>query len=429
MIPSPRRRRVARNAARAGTGFSAVMLTLSVWASLGPGLRPAVAAENAGTPLIRVPSGLPNSGTALSSGGSATQFALTLPQGAACTGDSASGEFRVQSYMVPATVDPATLTFNADGPEPLGTGADLRVPLFGAGGLPFVQAQTDIAVPGGDGSGNISGIPAFDFSVFGADGPQVVPAGAYNLGIACTKGVPSATQLDRYWNIQFTFAVDAADQPSGITWTVSQVQPTPTTVILAVDPASGAATGALVTLTATVTPATAAGTVTFKDGTTVVGGPETVANGKASTATAGLAAGEHTLTASFAPAAGAAFAASSATAVEYTISGTASTTTTAPTGSTTTTTTAPGASTTTTTAPGAPTTTTTAPGGSTTTTTIAGGGGSPPGGSRGGGPISVSIPVTGGSLSLATWGGLLIIFGRMAVLLGRTPAVLPISAR
>lgn len=93
----------------------------------------------------------------------------------------------------------------------------------------------------------------------------------------------------------------------------------------------------------------------------------------------------------------------------------------------TTTTTAPSTTTTTggsttTTAPGG--STTTAPGGTTTTSpeeVLGVGGGVGP---LGGPVAALTLPRTGGSLSFAWWGALMVVFGRAAVLLGRKPEVL-----
>ena len=46
-------------------------------------------------------------------GGSATEFSLALPDGAACPGDSATGNWRVQSFLVPAADDPGTFTYES----------------------------------------------------------------------------------------------------------------------------------------------------------------------------------------------------------------------------------------------------------------------------------------------------------------------------
>ncbi|MGH3693136.1 MAG: Ig-like domain-containing protein [Pseudonocardiaceae bacterium] len=56
-----------------------------------------------------------------------------------------------------------------------------------------------------------------------------------------------------------------------------------------------------VTLTASVTPSVAAGSVQFKDGATDLGIPVTVSNGTASATTSTLSGGSHLLTAVFGP--------------------------------------------------------------------------------------------------------------------------------
>src|SRR5688500_17497792 len=65
-------------------------------------------------------------------GGSATKFAIDLPDGASCPGDSKDGEYRVDTYMVPERVDPSSLQFASNGPEPQAYGdyETFRMPLF-----------------------------------------------------------------------------------------------------------------------------------------------------------------------------------------------------------------------------------------------------------------------------------------------------------
>ena len=263
---SPRRRRTARDLARAGVAVSAVMLAVSVAALAGVGDRGAdAAAVNAGTLQLQVPSG-PTIGTVLTSGGSATAFALTPPAGASCTGDSATGGYRVQSYMVPSSVSPASLTFDSNGPAPAGTGANLRLPLFATTGTPIIDRTTAVETSPGSG-GLITGMPTINFAVFGSSGPTVVPAGQYNIGFACTLGNPGPNQVDKYWNVVLTFAVTPSDTPSGITWTVAASTPTTTTTAAPTTTAVGATT------------TTAAGGTT----TTVVGATTTVAVGDTTT--------------------------------------------------------------------------------------------------------------------------------------------------
>lgn len=222
-------RRRVRNAARVGAAFSAAMVVLSAMTGLSSSRPADAAAQNAGTLLVLSPPGAADAGQPLANGGSATPFALTPPLGAACAGDSATGGYRVQSYMVPASIDPGTLTFDSNGPLPAGTGASLRQPLFSSG-TPFVNKTTAIAVQSG-GTGQLVGLPSFSFDLFGASGPQIVPPGTYNVGFACTLGTASATQLDRYWNAQLTFTADATDVAAGIKWAAVAAPAATTTVV------------------------------------------------------------------------------------------------------------------------------------------------------------------------------------------------------
>lgn len=160
------------------------------------------------------------SGNALDAGGTATPFAIRLPAAAACSGDATAG-YRIQSFIVPASVDPTTLTFNATGPVPIGNGADLRRPLYAAtGSAGFVNKS-----PSAD-SGLIVGLVPFSFAVFGAQAVTVVPPGQYRLGVACTTD--SGATMDRLWEAQIDVVADAND-PGGFTWSPSAVEPTTTT--------------------------------------------------------------------------------------------------------------------------------------------------------------------------------------------------------
>jgi Bacterial Ig-like domain (group 3)/WxL domain surface cell wall-binding len=76
-------------------------------------------------------------------------------------------------------------------------------------------------------------------------------------------------------------------------------QPIETSTALSVSPPAPVTAGTPVTLTATVTPATAAGTVQFRTGSTNVGSPVTVSGGTATLTTSSLPAGVNSLTAAF----------------------------------------------------------------------------------------------------------------------------------
>ena len=173
-------------------------------------------------------SGATNNGTATltqSSGTGATNFTINLGGSASCPGDGNAG-YRWQTFMIPAAADiDATLTFGSGGPTAVPT--EFRVPLFDTTGSPVVSKLPDIAVAPAT-TGGISGIPNFNFQVFS---PTNIPDGAYKIGVACTLGVASATQLKSYWSQQITITNDATNQDNAkVDWIVSTpVQTTTTT--------------------------------------------------------------------------------------------------------------------------------------------------------------------------------------------------------
>jgi hypothetical protein len=130
----------------------------------------------------------------VTSGDSATAFALGLGDNPSCPGDSASGGYRWQTFMVPATTDLSTLAFTTAGP--VAVAGEFRSPLYTVAGDPVTNQLTDQAV-GGEVTGGISGIPAANLAVFD---PGTIPGDVYSVGVACTLGVPSATQVASYWS-------------------------------------------------------------------------------------------------------------------------------------------------------------------------------------------------------------------------------------
>ncbi len=223
-ISHPTVRRLLLFGARTGSIASVTMLALSAWAFWWAAGSPAGASPTAGLAQIVTPIESTGGGVALTGGGSTTAFTLLLPGGAACTGDSANAGYRVQGYMVLATADPGGLSFGSTGPIPRGMGATFRQPLYGAGGsaggTSYVNQQTAAATVTG-GPGPIVNVPAFDFAVFT---PGQIAPGTYNVGIACTLGPASATQVDKFWNVQMIVAAAPADAPAGIAWTVAATQ-------------------------------------------------------------------------------------------------------------------------------------------------------------------------------------------------------------
>jgi hypothetical protein len=167
--PNPRQPRFARDIVRASAVLAVAVLTVTVVSAARSGFHASAAGINAGTLQVQVPPPDPNAGQPLLSGVQTTPFALVPPAGAACTGDSATGGYRVNSYIVPASVDPGTLQWGATGPTPAGTGANLSEPLFSSSNSPFVNMTTAVS------TGQLTGLPPFSFGVFGASGPAVVP--------------------------------------------------------------------------------------------------------------------------------------------------------------------------------------------------------------------------------------------------------------
>ena len=131
------------------------------------------------------------------------------------------------------------------------------------------------------------------------------------IAMQCFSG-PSATGTGEF--VQDDFITISTDASS---YTTSATQggggPTATTTNLSVSPGS-VAVGQTTTLTATVSPSSAAGTVQFTVGGTAVGGPVTVSNGTATATTPPFAAaGTVAVAAAFTPTDATAFGSSSAT--------------------------------------------------------------------------------------------------------------------
>lgn len=223
-------------------------------------------------------------------GGSALPVVLTLPSNAGCTGDSSSGQYRVQTFMVPGSVDPGTVKFDSNGPVKPAGAEGLWYSLYSTGGDPVVNRLTDVATSQ-NGPGLISGLPVINFSVFG---PGDITAGSYHVGVACTRGSQSdADQLDRYWAVEMTFVDDSGDQPAGAVWTSSPFQQQVTTTTTVVGDTTTTTTTAVDSSTTSTTAATAS-TSTTVDGsgaaTTGSGGSTGSSTGGGVTTTGGGAA-------------------------------------------------------------------------------------------------------------------------------------------
>lgn len=175
----------------ATAALASVALTVGPAAALPPGTAP-TPGQN-----LTVPAGATSS----------SLFQMTLSTGNNfCPGDAPAG-FRWATYMVPASVDAATLTWNSSGPI-AGSGIFAQ-PLFSSAGSPQVARTPGI------GDGLISGIPA-NFSM-ASIASLPVPDGEYKVGFACYK----AGVTERYW--QSTITVSSSS-PSDFNW-VKGVKP------------------------------------------------------------------------------------------------------------------------------------------------------------------------------------------------------------
>ncbi len=200
-------RRRLKRPARHGSIGAAVACTASlglVGLSFVGSPKAGAAHLSAGDAEVVDPTGGP-----LTSGGSSTDFQFKLPLGAACTGDSANGMYRIESYLVPQSVDLDTLKFDSSGPVPVA--GEYRTVLYESDSNPYVSKLTAQAIPAPGPGVIIQPLPSFNFAVFDTVAFPVTP-GTYHVGIACSLGPSSsATQLDKYWNAALTITADPTD--------------------------------------------------------------------------------------------------------------------------------------------------------------------------------------------------------------------------
>jgi hypothetical protein len=158
-------------------------------------------------PVVVVAGDGPNAGKQISDGKGSTSFSF-LPQGKSeCQGDSAEGNYRIQSFIVPQTVDPKSLTFESTKPAGEGNWA-----LYDVNTRPYVQDLTSVAVAPGK-PGRIDSIPQLSFAVFP---PGTLAPGLYKMGIACSL----MNDATRIWETTIEITEDLNDSPANIRWTV-----------------------------------------------------------------------------------------------------------------------------------------------------------------------------------------------------------------
>ena len=149
----------------------------------------------------------PNAGKQISDGKGSTSFSFILQGKSECQGDSAEGNYRIQSFIVPQTVDPKSLTFESTKPAGVGNWA-----LYDVNTRPYVQDLTSVAVAPGK-PGRIDSIPQLSFAVFP---PGTLAPGLYKMGIACSL----MNDATRIWETTIEITEDLNDSPANIRWTV-----------------------------------------------------------------------------------------------------------------------------------------------------------------------------------------------------------------
>ncbi|MGH3768984.1 MAG: Ig-like domain-containing protein [Pseudonocardiaceae bacterium] len=234
---------------------------------------------------VRVSNGTASGSTSSLTAGSHSLIAEFTPGNPSIYGPSTS-----PAMMLVVAGALATTTVLATSPvSPVAQGAPVTLtgtitPATATGTVQFKDGATNlgnlVTVSNGIASGSISSLIA----------------GPHQLTAAFTPADPMA--LSPSTSSPMAFVVTAAAGPVA------------TSTSLTTSPASPAAQGSPVTLTATITPATVAGTVQFRDGSSNLGNPVAVSNGTASGSTSTLAVGSRSLTAVLTPSAPALFSSS-----------------------------------------------------------------------------------------------------------------------
>ncbi|HUA95894.1 MAG TPA: hypothetical protein VMB82_10240 [Acidimicrobiales bacterium] len=213
---------------------------------------PAGAATLGGTATIVDPSG-----TALAQGGSATMFSVTLPAGAACSGDTATGGYHVYSYLVEAGTPITSLTFTSHPSTGFG--------LVNNTGIYYGPINTAVT------TGQVLTLPTnFEWAPLLTDGLELSAllysgsTGVWETGIACAQ---SSGTLSDYWNNEVTFAASSSD-PNGFVWSDVPGTPGSTTTTTASGSTTTTTSGGATTTTSATTTTTSGGATTTTSATT-----------------------------------------------------------------------------------------------------------------------------------------------------------------
>lgn len=192
---------------RCGVAIVAVLLASpNVAAAASPG--PAVDLGN--VTIVKAD----NPGSMLAGGRAGTEFRVVLPAGATCPGDSATDQWRLQTFMVPSAVDVGALEYGGIGP----TGAD-QFALFTADAAQHSWANE--ILPQNTSDVPATPVPALPIFSFAAVSAVKVSEGSYRVGVACTLFGATA----QYWDALIDVTGSALGNPSSFRWTVVGAPP------------------------------------------------------------------------------------------------------------------------------------------------------------------------------------------------------------
>ena len=172
-------------------------------------------ATDAGDAVIVTPA---DRTTPLMEGDANAVFAVRIPAGATCPGDSANDDWRVQSFIVPAGTDLGTIQYGATRPA-----GEHMYALYTVEGRPYAQALL-AQNPRPGLPGQILDPPPFDFHQFT---PDLLPVGRYEVGVACSY----YETVERYWDVELDLVEDTDVQPAQRRWIVVENDGTTPTAV------------------------------------------------------------------------------------------------------------------------------------------------------------------------------------------------------
>ncbi|HXW33239.1 MAG TPA: hypothetical protein VEJ87_01590 [Acidimicrobiales bacterium] len=158
----------------------------------------------------------PGSDAPLNSGGSATQYGVLLPAGAACSGDTQHKQYHIDSYLFPKNVLPTSVSFKTGQPAQLGSDGQFGFISDGQYVGALNTAPFTGAVVGLPQSYTWTRLTPKDLFTEGKN------TSTWNAGIACAT--PGGV-VTNYWNTEIVFKASSSD-PGGFTWSVTKADAT-----------------------------------------------------------------------------------------------------------------------------------------------------------------------------------------------------------